>query len=134
VKERVRRLRTAGIIDGFSARVRPEKIGLGLTVLVAVRLERHEERGEFLAFVARCPEIQECHHVTGEDDYVLKVRCSGVPRLEALLGSELKEAARGIRTRTTLVLSTVKDSPVLPLGETAAAEAKRGQSQRRKRR
>lgn len=113
--ERVRRLVTEGVIAGFTARVRPERVGLALTVLVAVRLERHEEREAFLRFVEGCDEIVECHHVTGEDDYVLKVRCSGVPRLEALLGGDLKSAVRGIRTRTTLVLSTVKDTPSLPI-------------------
>jgi Lrp/AsnC family leucine-responsive transcriptional regulator len=129
VAERVRRLRTEGVIDGFTVRVRPERVGLPLTVLIAVRLERHEDRGAFLRFVAECAEITECHHVTGEDDYALKVRCSGVPRLEELLATELRGALSGIRTRTTLVLSTVKDTPALPL---APPEEKPARRSRRK--
>ena len=122
--ERVRRLRTEGVIDGFTARVRPERVGLALTVLVAVRLIRHEDRAAFLRFVETCPEIRECHHVTGEDDYALKAHVSGVPRLEELLGKDLHAAVPGgVRSRTTLVLSTVKDSTALPLAPAPARDA-----------
>lgn len=121
--ERVRRLITDGVIAGFSARVAADRVGFPLTVLISVRLERHEERRSFLRFVQTCAEIQECHHVTGEDDFVLKVRCSGVPRLEELLGDEMRRAVSGLRTRTTLVLSTVKDTPALPSAGSSATAA-----------
>jgi Lrp/AsnC family leucine-responsive transcriptional regulator len=113
--ERVRRLRSSGVISGFSVRVDPERVGLALTVYVAVRIGRPEDRPKFLSYVAERPEVQECHHVTGDDDYLLKIRCAGVRRLETILSEELKGTIPSVATRTTLVLSTLKDSPVLPL-------------------
>ncbi len=130
--ERVRRLRSDGVISGFTAKVDPERVGLGLTVYVAVRVGRPEDRPKLLSYAAERPEVQECHHVTGDDDYLLKIRCSGVRRLETILSEELKGTIPSVVTRTTLVLSTVKDSSVLPIE--ADGKEKRSSRPRRKRR
>ncbi|NJL91783.1 MAG: Lrp/AsnC family transcriptional regulator [Coleofasciculaceae cyanobacterium SM2_1_6] len=61
------------------------------------------------------PEIQECHHVTGDDDYLLKVRCANTRSLEALISNQIKGLPGILRTRTTLALSTVKETPALPI-------------------
>ena len=115
--ERVRRLEKRGIIRGFTALIDPESVGLALTAFIAVSLEKPAHREAFLKRVQALPEIQECHHCTGEDDYLLKVRCRGVSDLDRLINTELKSLPGVLRTRTTIVMRTSKDSSALPLDE-----------------
>lgn len=113
--DRVRRLEERGVIRGYTALVNPEAIALELTAFVAVSLERPQHRAAFLDWVQRSPQIQECHHVAGADDYWLKIRCAHTRALEYLLSEELKGLPGVVRSRTTIVLSTVKETPILPL-------------------
>lgn len=115
IAQRVRRLEERGILLGFTALVDAESIGLGLTALVAASLEHPNRREAFLERIAALGEVQECHHLTGEDDYLLKVRCRGVRDLDRLINVEIKGIPGVIRTRTTVVLRTSKDTTVLPL-------------------
>lgn len=112
--ERVRKLEEGGIIKGYSALVDPESIGCGLAAMVAVILEDSQQRAYLLDKVAGLAEILECHHVAGDADYILKVRCANTRALEYIISEELKSIP-GIKTRTTIILSTVKDTPKLPL-------------------
>src|SRR3954468_11539169 len=88
--ERVRRLEESGVIRGYAALVDPEAVGAILTAFVAVTLDRPEHRKAFLKKVAGLDEIQECHHVAGDDDYLLKVRCRGPRDLDRVISEELK--------------------------------------------
>lgn len=113
--DRVHKLEEAGMIKGYAALLDPELIGCGLAALIFVTLDRPEARGQFLKLVAGLPAIQECHHIAGDGDYVLKVRCAGTRELERLITDEIK-AIPGIgRTRTVVILSTVKETPALPI-------------------
>ncbi|MDO9509619.1 MAG: Lrp/AsnC family transcriptional regulator [Thermovirgaceae bacterium] len=112
--DRVRRLEEAGTIRGYTALIDPEAAGCGLAALISVSLERPGQKEEFLDMIRDLPEILECHHVAGEDDYSLKVRCSGTRDLEELISARIKSLP-GVRTRTTVILSTYKDTPVLPV-------------------
>ncbi|MDT8903270.1 Lrp/AsnC family transcriptional regulator [Anaeroselena agilis] len=114
--DRVRRLEQRGVIKGYAALLDPDAIGCGFAAFIAVTLEKPEHRAPFLAKVAALPEILECHHAAGDDDYFLKVRCTGPRHLEKLISEELKALPGIVRTRTTVILSTVKETPVLPLG------------------
>lgn len=113
--ERVRRLEQRGVIRGFTALIDPESVGLALTAFIALSLEKPAHREAFLKRVQALPQIQECHHCTGEDDYLLKVRCRGVSDLDRLINTELKSLAGVLRTRTTIVMRTSKDTPALAL-------------------
>jgi Lrp/AsnC family leucine-responsive transcriptional regulator len=113
--DRVRRLEERGVIRGYTALVDPDAVGVGLAAFVAVTLDRPKDRARFLALVERLPEVQECHHTAGEDDYLLKVRCRSTADLERLLTHELKGHTGVVRTRTTVVLRTVKESTAIPL-------------------
>lgn len=113
--ERVRRLEQRGVIRGFTALIDPESVGLALTAFIAVSLEKPTHRAAFLERVQALPEIQECHHCTGDDDYLLKVRCRGVSDLDRVINTELKAVRGVLRTRTTIVMRTSKDSPALAL-------------------
>lgn len=113
--ERVRRLEERGIIKGYTAVLDAEALGYPLTAFVAVTLERPEKRKGFLAMLAKMPEVQECHHVAGDDDYFLKVKTKGTRDLDRLLSEDLKGIPGVIRTRTTIVLSTWKETLAVPV-------------------
>ena len=115
VAERVHRLEARGVIHGYAALVNGARVGAHLTALVAVSLSSPAARAEFLRLVHDTVEVQECHHTAGEDDYALKIRCGGTAELEHLVSNVLKGVPGVARTRTTVVLSTAKDSPVVPL-------------------
>lgn len=117
VAERVHRLEDRGIIRGYAALVNGAAIGARLTAFVAVGMADPSVRERFLKVVDETIEIQECHHAAGEDDYLLKVRCGGTAELEHLLTDVIKGIPGVVRTRTTVVLSTSKDSAVVPLPE-----------------
>lgn len=115
VAERVRRLEERGVIRGYAAVLDPEAVGARLTAFVAVTLEHPRHRRTFLDRVDALAEVQECHHVAGDDDYLLKVRCSGTGHLDRVLSEELKGVPGVLRTRTTIVLGTTKETTLLPL-------------------
>ncbi len=115
--ERVRRLEERGVIRGYAALLDPEAVGARLTAFVAVTLQHPKHRRVFLERVESLAEVQECHHVAGDDDYLLKVRCSGTKHLDRVLSDDLKGVPGVLRTRTTIVLGTVKETTILPLPE-----------------
>lgn len=114
VAERVRRLEQQGVVRGYAALLAPEQVGFPLTAFVSVTLETPHHRRAFLARLASLPEVQECHHVTGDDDYLLKVRCRGPADLDRLLTAQLKGGPGVVRTRTLVVLRSEKESVGFP--------------------
>lgn len=116
VLERIRKLEQRGIIQGYEARIDPGALGLGLLAFVAVRSEEkvgEERTGELLA---QFPEVQEAHHIAGEDCYLLKVRVKEAKALGRFLRESLGTVGSVRSTRTTVVLETLRESAQLPLG------------------
>jgi Lrp/AsnC family transcriptional regulator, leucine-responsive regulatory protein len=112
VAERVRKLEGRGVIASYHARLSPDAVGAQLLAFISVSLSSQKDREAFLKRVTLNPAILECHHTTGDDDFLLKVRVSGTAELEALLTNDLKRHAPGIRTRTTVALSSLKEDPL----------------------
>ncbi|MCP5098053.1 MAG: Lrp/AsnC family transcriptional regulator [Chloroflexi bacterium] len=115
VADKVRRLEERGTIKGYAAQVEPTHVGLGLMAFVNVTLERPSDRSTFLEMVQQTPQIQACYHVAGAYDYLLLIRCKNTATLEILLTDQIKTLPGAVRTNTTIVLSTVKETAVLPL-------------------
>ncbi|WP_413166096.1 Lrp/AsnC family transcriptional regulator [Capilliphycus salinus ALCB114379] len=113
--ERVKRLEEKGVIQGYNARINPEAVGCELTAFIAVTLQQPQDRGAFLQRIQEMSEVMECHHITGDDDYLLKVRCQNTRHLERIVSEEIKGISGILKTRTTVVLSTAKESCVIPL-------------------
>ncbi len=113
--ERVHQLQKSGIIESFTANVSAESMGLHVIAFVAVSIERPHHRMGFLESVKILEEVQECHHIAGDDDYLLKVRCRDNKHLDSVVNEGLKGIPGVIRTRTTIVLSTVKETSRIPL-------------------
>ena len=113
--DRVRRLEEQGVITGYTAIIHAESVGCDLAALIAVSLEKPEHREAFLTKINTMSEIQECHHTAGDEDYLLKVRCRGTKDLERIISQELKTLPGILKTKTTIILSTVKETSNLPL-------------------
>lgn len=113
--DRVRRLEERGIIRGFTAVVAPASVGCLLTAFVAVTLDRPRDRIPFLQRVQALDEVQECHHVAGDDDYLLKVFCRDARHLDRIISDQLKSLDGVVKTRTTIVLDTAKEAVRVPL-------------------
>jgi Lrp/AsnC family leucine-responsive transcriptional regulator len=99
--ERVRRLEDSGAILGYGAQVDAGKLGYPITAFVRLK-SVPQNYARFKHVVAGLAEIMECHHVTGEDSFHLKLVASSIAHLEELVG---KLSAFG-QTTTSLVLST----------------------------
>ena len=113
--ERVRKLEEQGIIKGYTAILDAVSLGYSLTAFVSVTLSDQRKRTAFHTGVLKLEQIVECHHVAGDDDFLLKVRCRGTRDLNRLLVEELKGKMGVARTRTTVVLDTVKETPAIPI-------------------
>lgn len=122
VLERIRKLEERGIIKAYSAQLDPRALGQGLLAYVLVRTECGSWQAETAAKIAAIPEVQEVHHIAGEDCFLVKVRT----RDTAALGSLLRDRVSAIEcvrsTRTTIVLDTVKESTVVNLDEAVSVE------------
>ena len=90
-----------------------ESVGLMLTAFVFVTLGHPRRRAGFLKWVTEWPEVMECHHVAGDDDYLLKVMTATPRALDEFLSENLKGLPGMVRTRTTVPLGTAKTTPVL---------------------
>jgi len=108
VMERVKRLEEAGFIRGYHAALDRVKCGLPVTAFVAIRYPVSEHAGDDpqIRALASHPHVLECHHVAGDDCYVLKVAAPSIESLEGVL-REIKRPGHPVSTRTTIVLSTV---------------------------
>lgn len=113
ISERVRRLEKRGIIQGYRVVVDPVRLGYDVTAFVTVGLEHPQYRQAFLDYVQTTAAIQECHHVAGDGDYLLKVRCSKIADLERILSEEIKGLPGILQTKTSIALSTVKETTAL---------------------
>ncbi|MCC7268625.1 MAG: Lrp/AsnC ligand binding domain-containing protein [Caulobacteraceae bacterium] len=115
--ERVRRLRDAGVITGYSAQLDPAMVGRALLIFVEVVLDRTtaDVFEDFAAAARRAPDVLECHMVAGGFDYLIKARVRDMAAYRAFLGEVLVQMPGVRETRTYAVLEEIKDSRRLPI-------------------
>ncbi|WP_433888135.1 Lrp/AsnC family transcriptional regulator [Streptomyces sp. CA-111067] len=104
VHQRVRRLEQRGVIRGYAAIVDAEAVGLSLTAFISVKPFDPSSPDDIADRLAEVREIEACHSVAGDENYILKVRVATPSELEHLL-ARIRSLA-GVSTRTTVVLST----------------------------
>jgi Lrp/AsnC family leucine-responsive transcriptional regulator len=104
VHQRVRRLEQDGVITGYAARWNADEVGLPLTAFVSIKPFDPSAADDAPERLRCLPEIEACHSVAGEENYILKVRVGTPAALENLL-QQIRTLA-GVSTRTTIVLST----------------------------
>lgn len=115
ILERIRKLERRGVIQGYSARIDPRAVGGDLLAFVFVQVDERPSGDDIGQQLAAIPEVQEVHHVAGEDCYLIKVRCASPEELGRVLKSRLGSLPEVSRTRSTIVLGTMKESMELDL-------------------
>jgi DNA-binding Lrp family transcriptional regulator len=117
LQKRLRKLEERGVIKLYATIVRREAVGLNLLCFVHVMLAHHrpESVKRFPGRVERMPEVLECHFLTGEFDYLLKVVLTNHDHLERFLFEKLMKVDGVDRIRTSIVVKEVKASTLLPL-------------------
>ncbi len=129
VFERIRKLEDKGVIAGYEARLNPRALGLGQVAFIYVRAD--EPIGSLRAGkeLVQIPEVLEVHHIAGEDCYLVKVRVADTEALGELLRERFGAIETVRSTRTTVVLSTLKETAQLairsPEDETSAIRDER---------
>lgn len=126
VLERIRKLERSGAIRGYAARLDPEQLGAGLLAFVFVQADERLSDTSAADEIAGLPEVQEVHHVAGEDCYLVKVRCASTAALGRLLREKFGAIANVRRTRSTIVLGTRKETLALAV-DTGGRESEAGE-------
>jgi Lrp/AsnC family leucine-responsive transcriptional regulator len=114
---RVQRLMDSGLIAGAVALVDPEAVGLTVAafVLVTLRTHGHNDVDRLNHDMARYEEIVEISAVTGEADYVLKIRCHDMRHLSEFLNDRLMSHDEIATVKTSVVLQPIKESTQVSL-------------------
>jgi Lrp/AsnC family transcriptional regulator, leucine-responsive regulatory protein len=114
---RLRSLEERGVIQGYAARLDRQKIGLDLTVLVAVRLQRHGEKevAKFRRFIESMPEVIACYITSGEQDFLLHVVVRDLAAFRKFVLGRLTAMSDVRDIRSSFVIDTLKEGAPLPV-------------------
>lgn len=115
--ERVRNLEASGVISRYAALVDREKIGLGVMAIVSVSLAVHEMTSvdKIKARLLELDEVLECHMVSGEDDFVLKVALESIHSYSDFAMQKLASIPGIQNFKSSFVLNTIKNSTCFPI-------------------
>ena len=108
VSERLKKLERSNVINSYTAILDPKLLGRDLSVFISIGLEATSDTKAFLEFVSQSPEILECHYITGEYDYLLKVTTNNTDSLEKIMNN-IKSFSGIKHTQTNVILSTIKN-------------------------
>ncbi len=110
VTDRVQRLEEAGVIKGYSLLIEPRALGFPVAAYVRVRPEPRQLQ-KLAELAAQTPEVVECHRITGDDCFLMKVYVSAVDQLEVVLDKFLPYG----QTTTSIIQSSPVTLRPLPL-------------------
>jgi Lrp/AsnC family transcriptional regulator, leucine-responsive regulatory protein len=114
---RVKKLEEAGYIRQFVALVDAGKLGLPILAFVHVILEAHNRKTtlDFMQAMRKYPEVLECHHIAGDEDFLLKVIAESPAEYEDFVLEKLTKVGGIEKVKTTFVLSSSKLETAIPL-------------------
>jgi Lrp/AsnC family transcriptional regulator, leucine-responsive regulatory protein len=114
---RVKRLERDGYIEGYRAALRRDRIGLGFSVFLGVKIDAHTNARalEFEKTVVAMPEVVACHLVSGEADYFLEVVVPDLGDYQRFLVGRLLELPIVREVRSNIAIQTLKAGAPLPL-------------------
>jgi DNA-binding Lrp family transcriptional regulator len=113
---RVRQLEDRGVIEGYTAIVNQKAYGLPLTVFIQIRLNNHSSDAAqiFEHAIKRIDEIMDCHLMTGETDYMLRVVAASLEDYEHFVRSRLHPIPNIASINTSFAYGVVKQNRALP--------------------
>lgn len=117
IHNRMKRLEQNGYIRCYVALLDWKQMGYDMLCFISISLQMHQPSSvaHFRAMIQEMPEVLECHHVTGEFDYLLKVAIRDRSDLERFVVDRLTPVPGIARIYTSLTLTEVKNSTALPL-------------------
>jgi Lrp/AsnC family leucine-responsive transcriptional regulator len=110
VAERIRKMEQQDIIEKYTIKVNRDKINYKLLAFIFVNINKTENIEEFRRYINQFNSVLECHHVAGEDDYLLKVLVEDTKALEYFLSNTLKKNKGVFKSNTIIVLSSLKEN------------------------
>jgi len=114
VQERVRKLEDYGIIEGYRAVINLPKAGLPIVAYIRVGNLPNVDENRVERLARELCEVHECHHITGQDCYMLKIAATSILHLEQIIG----KFSEFTHTVTVIVLSSpVQNRIVVPSDE-----------------
>ncbi|HEV2154555.1 Lrp/AsnC family transcriptional regulator [Bradyrhizobium sp.] len=115
---RVKRLERDGIINGYRAVLERDRVGLGFSVFVGVKIDGHanDRAINFENTVCAMPEVIACHLVSGDADYFLEVVVPDLDAYQHFLVGKLLELPIVREVRSNIAIQTRKAGAPLPLG------------------
>ena len=114
VLERVKKLEQKKVITGYTTQINPTTVQQKLLAFIFIRSsEGFTCNSETAQALAAIPEVQEVHHIAGEDCFLIKVRTADSSSLMALMRNSLQKIPKIASTKTTIVLETVKEQQQL---------------------
>lgn len=113
--ERVKRMERDGFITGYHAKVDPRLLGAKLLVFVEITLNQKSASAfeQFRREVLRIPEVQECHLVSGDFDYLIKARIHEMTEYRKLLGDMLLKLPGAAQSKSYVVMEEIKETLIL---------------------
>ena len=122
---RLRRLETEGIIKGYHAELNREALGVNVTVIILVKLEREDDTTlrEFEAAIKKRPEVMECYLVTGKFDYFIRVVIPSLSAYEVFLSETILRMPKVATVESSFTLREVERKVVMPLLPNAGRQA-----------
>jgi Lrp/AsnC family leucine-responsive transcriptional regulator len=105
VHERVGKLESAGVIQGYRAEITPEALGLSVTAIIGLVQDSGGDTDDVLEKLRTHPEIESCYFMAGEESFLLLVRVATIAELERLI-VDLNRTPGVARTRTAIAFST----------------------------
>lgn len=114
VHERIQSMNRDRVITGFTVLVDPKKVGLGITAFIMLYFKTGGSLGdpEVVRLINSIEDIQECFHLAGDEDLIIKVRTKDMSTLEDIIFN-LSRSGHFSRTKTIIALSTIKESVAL---------------------
>ncbi len=130
--ERVRKLEERGYIERYVALVNPERVGRGTVAWALVSLAFHKEQSidSFVTAVKNHEDVLEGYHVTGEDDYLLKVLVPDIGSYREFLLDLLSQDLGVAHVKSMMVLDTIKRETRVPLAAARIAESRQSRRKR----
>ena len=113
VLERVKKLEQKKVILQYNASINPLAVNQKLLAFIFIKVKDSGSDSKIAATMAKIPEVQEIHHVAGEDCFLVKVRTEDSASLMELMRKSLKSIPDVLSTKTTIVLETVKEQQQL---------------------
>jgi Lrp/AsnC family transcriptional regulator, leucine-responsive regulatory protein len=113
VLERVKKLEQKGVIQQYTTRINPNAVHQKMLAFIFIKANDLPGFTDTAAQLAGIPEVQEVHHIAGDDCYLVKVRTYDSASLVALMRSHFSKIPNLVSIRTTIVLETVKEQQQL---------------------